>query len=122
MTVDELIQAQKRLTETQKAIPPIREEIFYPGIKADCAFICKGNCMIPTFIPGELVLIHRQNSFNDGQIVAVDIGGGMMLKRIYHLPDGFLFVMDNGLLYPPFKITGKQAEEVKIFGIAVARR
>ena len=122
MTVNELIQAQQRLTETQKVFPPIREEVFYPGIKADCAFICKGDCMEPTFIPGELAFIHRQESFIDGQIVAVDIGTGMLLKRMYHIPDGFFFTMDNGQKYQPFKITGKQAERVKVFGIAVARR
>lgn len=122
ISLSELSQAQKRFDETQEVFPPIREKVFHPGIKADCAFICKGDCMKPTFIPGELALIHRQESFIDGQIVAVDIGTGMILKRMYHLQDGFRFVMDNGQKYQPFTITGEQVEKVKIFGIAVARR
>ena len=102
-------------------IPSDRDTIFYNGMKADVAFRCKGNSMKPTFYSGELVFIHRQGDFKNGQIVAVCIGAGMTLKRLYKLPDGFLLVPDNKQ-FKPLKITGKDADNVKVYGVAVARQ
>lgn len=106
--------------------PPIinqesRSMLFYSGIPADCAFRCSGHSMEPTFLPGELVFIHKQETFTDGQIVAVQIGSGMTLKRLYKLSNGFRLVPDNRL-FDPVEITGKQAENVKVYGIAIARK
>ncbi len=98
-----------------------RDTVFYQGVKADVAFRCKGNSMNPTFYNGELVFIHKQDDFIDGQIVAVCIGDGMTLKRLYRLSDGFLLVPDNKR-FEPLKITGNDADDVKVYGIAVARR
>lgn len=116
-------QAEKLSAGSQ---PPVinqesRSTLFYSGIHADCAFYCSGHSMEPTFLPGELVFIHKQETFTDGQIVAVQIGSGMTLKRLYKLSNGFRLVPDNRL-FDPVEITGKQAENVKVYGIAIARK
>ena len=77
--------------------------------------------MTPTFYPGELVFIHKQETFVDGQICQVMIDGKHTLKRVYRLSNGFRLVPDNKL-FKPVEITGKQAEKVSIAGIAIARR
>lgn len=90
----------------------------YPGIAADYAMRCVGDCMQPTFNEGEYVLIHRQQTFTDGQIVAVRVNGRLMLKRAYRTEGGrVLFVMDNKK-HRPFTAA---AAEVEVLGIAVAR-
>ena len=114
-------QAEKLSMGSPMDIPSERDTVFYQGVKADVAFRCKGNSMNPTFYNGELVFIHKQDSFSDGQIVAVRIGAGMTLKRLYRLADGFLLVPDNKR-FEPLKITGNDADNVKVYGVAVARR
>lgn len=98
-----------------------RSTLFYTGIPADYALRCVGHSMVPTFYPGELVFIHKQETFADGQICQVMIDGKHTLKRVYRLSNGFRLVPDNKL-FKPVAITGKQAEKVSIAGIAIARR
>ena len=98
--------------------PARREQVFHPGIEPDFAYICTGNCMIPTFYPGELVCIHRQDDFESGDIIAVEVDGWRMLKRAYKVPGGVMFVPDN----PSFKPFRCSAEAVKVIGLAVERR
>lgn len=114
-------QAEKMYEGLPMDIPSDRDTLFYHGIQPDVAFRCKGNSMNPTFYNGELVFIHKQDDFIDGQIVAVCIGDGMTLKRLYRLSDGFLLVPDNKR-FEPLKITENDADDVKVYGIAVARR
>ncbi len=111
----ELLQLEPMLREN-------RDEWFYPQLSADAAYVCDGDCMEPIFYNGDYVIIHKQQSFTDGQIVAVYIGSQFMLKRIYHLRDGFLFIPENSSKHKQFHITGKQAEEVKVIGIAIGRK
>lgn len=105
--------------------PPVNQESrstwFYPGIQPDYALRCVGHSMVPTFYPGELVFIHEQETFVDGQICRVMIDGKHTLKRVYKLSNGFRLVPDNKL-FQPVDITGNEAEKVSIAGIAVARR
>lgn len=114
-------QAEKLSTGSPMDILSDRDMVFYQGLKADVAFRCKGNSMNPTFYNGELVFIHKQDEFIDGQIVAVRIGAGMTLKRLYKLSDGFLLVPDNKR-FEPLKITGNDADNVKVYGVAIARQ
>lgn len=114
-------QAEK-LSAGQPAVKPgHRETWFYPGSTVDYALRCVGHSMVPTFFPGELVFIRKQETFIDGQICQVMIDGKHTLKRVYRLSNGFRLVPDNKL-FQPVEITGKQAENVHIAGIAVARR
>lgn len=95
----------------------MREKWFCPGIEPDFAYRCTGNCMVPTFYPGELVFIHQQEDFESGDIIAVEVDGWRMLKRAYKVPGGVRFVPDNPY-YKPFQCS---AEAVKVIGLAVAR-
>lgn len=118
---EQWVEAETRVTGNQAVKPGHRETVFCPGIPADFAYRCKGHSMVPTFYPGELVFIHQQNTFTDGQIVAVQIGEGRTLKRLYRLTDGYKLVPDNKE-FQPVTITGKDSDQVKVIGVAVARR
>ena len=89
----------------------------YPGIAADYALRCVGDCMQPTFNEGEYVLIHRQPTFADGQVVAARVNGRLMLKRAYRTQGGVIFCMDNKK-YLSFTAV---AADVEILGIVVAK-
>ena len=107
----EAVQAVKRPPEGRQST------WFESGRTAAFAYRCAGNSMIPTFYDGELVFIDPQQTFRDGQIVALEIDGGRTLKRVYRVPDGLRLVPDNQD-YLPVTV---EAEAVKIIGIAVAR-
>ena len=90
---------------------------FYPGARADFAFRCEGDCMEPLFRAGDLALIRRQETFSDGEVIAVRIKGVELLKRAYKTPLGIFFTMDNAK-YIPFI---REEREVEVLGIAVGR-
>lgn len=95
--------------------------LFYDWLSPDCAYRCVGFSMENTFCEGDLVFIHKQDTFSDGQIVAIQIGETITLKRLYKLRDGYRLVPDNRE-YNPVDICGSDAETVKIIGVAVGRR
>ena len=86
------------------------------GVSADFALKCKGDSMVPTFQPGDLVLIHQQPEVEPGQIAAVGIDGEATLKRFYKQPDGIVLVADNPAFPPQVYPAGS---EVQIYGLAV---
>ena len=125
-----MIADEKQWNEAEKLsagskLPVVNQEsrstLFYTGIRADYALRCIGHSMVPTFFPGELVFIHQQETFNDGQICQVMIDGKHTLKRVFRISNGFRLVPDNKL-FKPIEITGKETEKVSIAGIAVARK
>jgi repressor LexA len=87
------------------------------GVSADFALKCKGDSMIPTFQPGDLVLIRQQPEVEPGQIAAVGINGEATLKRFYnHGVNGIVLVADNPVYPPHVYPTGT---DVQIYGRAV---
>lgn len=86
------------------------------GVTADFALRCKGDSMIPTFQPGDLVLIRQQPEVEPGQIAAVGIDGEATLKRVYTNPDGVVLVADNPAYAPQVYPAGS---DVQIYGLAV---
>ena len=87
------------------------------GVSADFALKCKGDSMIPTFQPGDLVLIRQQPEVEPGQIAAVGINGEATLKRFYnHGENGIVLVADNPAYPPHVYPTGT---DVQIYGRAV---
>ena len=111
-------EAEKRSAPVTR--PSDRKTVFLQGVRADVAFRCHGQSMRPTFYGGDLVFIHRQKAFSDGQIVAVMIDNGLTLKRLYRLSDGYKLVPDNKD-FDPVTICGTDAERVSVYGIAIAR-
>lgn len=104
--------------------PVIREgkrDLWFHHDQPDFAYRCIGQSMSPTFLEGDLVFIHQQDQVSDGQIAAVQIGEGITLKRIYKLRDGLRLYPDNPL-FKPVDLIGEDAAQVKIIGLAVARK
>lgn len=86
------------------------------GVSADFALKCKGDSMVPTFQPGDLVLVRQQPEVQPGQIAAVGIEGDATLKRFYKHGDGVVLVADNPA-YPPQVYPA--GTDVQIYGLAV---
>lgn len=94
---------------------------WFSHVQPDFAFRCIGQSMRPTFIEGDLVFIHQQDTFSDGQIAAVQIGKLRTLKRLYKLSNGLRLCPDNQL-FDPVDLIGEDAAQVRIIGVAVARK
>ncbi len=76
----------------------------------------RGNSMIKANIDnGDYVVIRKQSTGNNGDIVAVDIDGSATLKRIMMMGSNILLIPENDS-YEPIML---QAEEVRIIGVAV---
>ena len=86
------------------------------GVSADFALKCKGDSMVPTFQPGDFVLIHQQPQVEPGQIAAVGIDGEATLKRFYANTDGVVLVADNPAFPPQVYPAGS---DVRVYGLAV---
>lgn len=86
------------------------------GVTADFALRCQGDSMIPTFSPGDLVLIRQQCEVEPGQIAAVGIDGEATLKRFYRQDGGFVLVADNPAFAPLVYPAGA---DVRIYGRAI---
>lgn len=67
---------------------------------------------------GDVVLIHKQDNVNNGQIAAVIIDGCAALKRVYHTKDHIMLISENPKYEPiVFEIDNKA---MRIIGLAVA--
>jgi repressor LexA len=86
------------------------------GVSADFALKCKGDSMVPTFQPGDLVLVRQQPTVDNGQIAAVGIDGEATLKRFYKTSDGVVLVADNPAFPPQVYPAGT---DVRVYGLAV---
>jgi repressor LexA len=86
------------------------------GVSADFALRCKGDSMIPTLQPGDLVLIRQQPEVEPGQIAAVGVDGEATLKRFYQNGESIVLVADNPAFPPQVFPAGS---DVQIYGKAV---
>ena len=76
----------------------------------------KGDSMIKANInDGDLVVIKKQNTANNGEIAAVDVGGSATLKRLMMMGSNIILVAENDD-YEPIML---HAEDVRVIGIAV---
>lgn len=92
------------------------EEVPASWIKGANHFLlrAKGDSMINARIEdGDLLLIREQDTFENGEIMAVMIDGEAVLKRMYKT-DGAIILQSENTKYPP-KIIGGQSD-VKIIG------
>ncbi len=88
-------------------------------IDADFALRCKGDSMIEARImPGDIVFIRRQNTADDGDIVAAEIEGEATLKRFHKRPNGVILQPANSR-YDPIILTGSDTLDRRIDGIVV---
>lgn len=90
------------------------------SIKADFCLRCNGDSMIGARIyDGDMVFISRQEDVDNGEIAAVLIGEEATLKRVYKSPQALMLQAENPA-YEPFLYVGKDLENVRIIGKAVA--
>lgn len=92
------------------------------NIQADFCLICKGDSMIDSRIyDGDVVFIQETNQVDNGQIAAIIIGDEATLKRVYYYPEEAKLILNPANpKYPPLVYVGRELEEIKILGRAIA--
>lgn len=78
-----------------------------------------GNSMYPEFKPDDIVIVHKQPDFENGQIGVVNIGGDeATLKKLYKVEDGLQLISINNEYEPKF-YTKREVKKlpVRIAGI-----
>lgn len=91
-------------------------------LDVDFCLKAKGDSMIGARIyDGDLVFIRKQPSVNNGEIAAICIDDEATLKRVYYYPEKNKLVLNpENPAYEPLVYIGKELEEVKILGKAIA--
>ncbi|MGE5380034.1 MAG: LexA family protein [Methylocystaceae bacterium] len=86
------------------------DEVFYLRVK--------GDSMQPKYLPGDLVLIKRQDYVEEGEVAAVLVGGEeATLKRVYPAGEQ-IWLYSTNPTYHPIKVN---ADDITIIGKAVLR-
>ncbi len=91
-------------------------------IDADFCLRAHGDSMTGARIyDGDIVFIRKQTLVNNGEIAAIVINDEATLKRVYFYPeDGKLILLPENPRFPPLVFVGKELNDVKIIGKAVA--
>ena len=89
---------------------------------ADFCLTARGDSMIGARIyDGDVVFIRSQSSVENGEIAAVILGDEATLKRVYYYPSEEKLVLSpENPRYAPLVYVGRELENVKIIGKAVA--
>jgi len=80
-----------------------------------------GASMEPTVTDGDIIIVHKQESVDNGQIAVVLIENEATVKRIYSDRRGLSIVADNASVFPPRLYTNEEVESmpIRILGRAV---
>ena len=90
-----------------------------PDDSADFCLVCKGDSMLPRCQNGDLVLIRKQPTVENGEIAAVRIGDEATLKKVYRpAPDQLMLIAENSD-FPPIVLTKDEINSVSIEGKAI---
>lgn len=99
---------------------PIYDEdtdLFIDGpTKATCAVRLRGDSMIPTYQPGDIIYIREQPDVRDGQVAVVFLNEECTLKHVYHIDNGLQLIADNPM-FKPINATYDDYEVIRILGI-----
>lgn len=89
---------------------------------ADFCLTARGDSMIGARIyDGDIVFIRSQSAVENGEIAAVILGDEATLKRVYYYPNEKKLVLSpENPRYAPLVYVGRELENVKIIGKAVA--
>lgn len=92
------------------------------NLQADFCLRAHGDSMINARIQdGDIVFIRSQGSVDNGEIAAVIIGDEATLKRVYYYPESSKVILcPENPRYAPLVYVGKELEEIKIIGKAIA--
>lgn len=91
-------------------------------LDADFCLYAQGDSMTGARIfDGDIVFIRSQSYVDNGEIAAVIINDEATLKRIYYYPDDEKLILSpENPRYAPLVYIGKELENIKIIGKAVA--
>lgn len=87
-------------------------------VDCDVALEIKGESMMPTYLPGDIVYIKHARHVEEGQVAVVLVDDDATLKHVYHNPQGLTLVSDNPA-FPPIYVIGKDHEYIAIYGVPV---
>ena len=73
-----------------------------------------GASMEPTFSDGDILVVKKQETVDDGQIAIVLIGDEATVKRIYCDERGVSIIADNAAVFRPRLYTNEEAETLPI--------
>ena len=92
------------------------------NIRADFYLKAKGDSMTGARImDGDIVFIRKQDTVDDGEIVAVVIDDEATLKRVYYdRENNMIQLVAENPAYKPLVYTGSRLNEIHILGKAVA--
>ena len=92
------------------------------SLSVDFCLRAHGDSMIGARInDGDLVLVRKQDSVDNGEIGVVIIDGEATLKRVYYYPDeAKLILSPENPRYAPLVYLGSELDRIKILGKAVA--
>ena len=79
---------------------------------------CKGDSMEPRISDGDLALVHRQNTLENGEIAAVRIGEEATLKHVY-LHENFIELRPENPAFNSIILSREDMNDVVIEGKAV---
>ena len=79
----------------------------------------EGDSMEPTIRDGDLVLIHRQDLVENGELAVVIINGEEGTLKRFTQRDGAIILQSYNPNYPPRILIGEQVRNVRIAGKAV---
>jgi len=85
---------------------------------ADFALRVKSTAMAPRIIPGDLVLIRRQDFFEDGNVIMVEVNGLIEICRAFHREQEIVLINFNGeeiAAAKEFQIIGKAVKNICSF-------
>ena len=81
----------------------------------------KGDSMSPRIMDGDIVLVKKQESAEDGDLVIAEIDGEATCKVLKRSHGSVMLVPFNAA-FAPFVYTGQEAEELRILGKVVESR
>lgn len=91
-----------------------------PDTAEDMQIVCPDDAMIGAGIhPGDTVLVRRQDRVEDGRIGAVQIGGEIILRRMYRCGEYLVLQAENPGC-KPMVFPAERADRVRILGMAVS--
>ena len=98
------------------------EFVFGADINADFCLTAKGDSMTGARIfDGDIVYIKQTDTVDNGEIAAVIIEDEATLKRVYYYPEQSKLVLTpENPKYEPLVFIGRELENIKIIGRAVA--
>lgn len=89
------------------------------------ALIAKGDSMNPTIVDGDVLIIRKQNTIEDGRVAIVLVDGlDATVKRVHITAGGITLIGDNPSVYTPHFYTNEEISTlpVKIIGKVVEIR